>query len=55
VHCMSEAQNDWHQKCSHTQIDNALAMNQTLAVATLLGKCGVVATGGTASSLSMSI
>jgi hypothetical protein len=43
------------KKRSHTQIDSAMAIKQTLAVANLLGKCGVAVSGGTASSLSMSI
>jgi hypothetical protein len=43
------------KKHSHTQIDDAMAIKKTLAIANLLGKCGVVVSGGTASSLSMSI
>jgi hypothetical protein len=43
------------KKHSHTQIDVDLAMKQTLAIANLLGKCGVVVSGSTASSSSMSI
>jgi hypothetical protein len=43
------------KKCSNTQIDDVMAIEQTLAVANLLGKCGVAVSGGTASSPSMSI
>jgi hypothetical protein len=44
------------RKRSHTQIDDALMMRQSLAIANLLEKRGVVVSGGAASSyLSMSI
>ena len=43
------------KKHLHTQIDDALAMNHTLAIANLLGKHGVVVSSGTTSSPSMSI
>jgi hypothetical protein len=43
------------KKRSHTQIDDALAMKQTLAIANLLGKRGIVVSGSTASSPAMSI
>ena len=42
-------------KRSHTHIDDALITKQSLAVANLLGKRGVVESGGTASSSSISI
>ncbi len=40
---------------SHTQIDDALTMKQSLAVANLLEKRGVVVSGSASSSLFMSI
>jgi hypothetical protein len=43
------------KKRSHTQIDDAMAIKQILAVANLLGKRDVAMSGGTASSPSMSI
>ncbi len=43
------------KKCLHTQIDGAMAIKQTLAVANLLGKHGIAMSGGTSSSPSMSI
>ncbi len=43
------------KKHLHTQIDDAMVIKQTLAVANLLGKRGVAVSGGTASSPSMSI
>ena len=43
------------RKRLHTQIDDALMMKQSLAVANLLEKCGVVVSGGASSSLSVSI
>jgi hypothetical protein len=43
------------KKCSNTQIDDAMAIKQTLAVVNLLGKHGVAVSGATASSLSMSV
>jgi hypothetical protein len=43
------------RKRSHTQIDDALMMKQSLAIAILLEKHGVVVSGGASSSLSMSI
>ncbi len=43
------------KKRSHTQIDDAMAIKQTLAVANLIGKRGVAVSGGTAFSPSMSI
>jgi hypothetical protein len=38
------------KKRLHTQIDDAMAIEQTLAVANLLGKHGIAVSGGTASS-----
>ena len=35
------------KKCSHAEIDDALAIKQTLAIVNLLGKCGVAVNGGT--------
>jgi hypothetical protein len=43
------------KKHLHAQIDDAMAIKQTLTVANLLGKCGVAMNGDTASSPSMSI
>ncbi len=43
------------KKRLHTQIDDAMAIKQTLAIANLLGKRGIAVSGGTVSSLSMSI
>ena len=44
------------RKCSHTQTDDALTMKQSLAIADLLEKHGVVVSGGASSALcSMSI
>ncbi len=43
------------KKCLHTQIDDAMAIKQTLAIANLLGKHGIAVSGGTASSPSLSI
>ncbi len=43
------------KKRLHTQIDDAMAIKQTLAFANLLGKRGIAVSGGTASSPSMSI
>ncbi len=43
------------KKRSNTQIDDAMAIKQTLAVANLLGKRGVAVSGGTASSPSISV
>jgi hypothetical protein len=42
-------------KRSHTHIDDALNTKQSLAIANLLEKRGVVVSGGASSSLSMSI
>ena len=42
------------RKRSHAHIDDALMTKQSLAVANLLEKRGVVVSGGTSSSLSMS-
>ena len=38
------------KKRSHAKIDDALAIKQTLAVANLLGKCGIAISGGTTDS-----
>ena len=35
------------KKCAHTNIDDALAIKQTITIANLLGKCGVAISGGT--------
>jgi hypothetical protein len=43
------------KKHLHTQIDDAMAIKLTLAVANLLGKPGIAVSGGTASSPSMNI
>jgi hypothetical protein len=43
------------KKRLHTQIDDAMVIKQTLAIANLLGKHGIVVGGGEASSPSMSI
>jgi hypothetical protein len=43
------------KKHSNTQIDDAMAIKQTLAVANLLGKHGIAVSGATASSPSMSV
>ena len=43
------------KKRLNTQIHDAMAIKQTLAVANLLGKRGVAVSGATASSLSMSV
>ena len=42
-------------KRSHTHIDDALITKQSLAVANLLEKRGVVVSGGASSSLSLSM
>ena len=41
------------RKRPHTQIDDALTMKQSLAIANLLEKHGVVVSGGASSSLSL--
>ena len=43
------------KKRPNTEIDDAMAIKQTLAVANLLGKRGIAVSGATASSLSMSV
>ncbi len=43
------------KKHSHTQIDDAMAIKQTFAVANLLGKHGIAVSGATDSSPSMSV
>ena len=43
------------RKRLHTQVDDALMMKHSLAVANLLEKRGLVVSGGASSSLSMSI
>jgi hypothetical protein len=43
------------KKRLHTQINDAMVIKQTLAVANLLEKHGIAMSGGTASSPSMSI
>ena len=43
-----------NSKHLHTDIEEALVLKQTLAVANLLGKCVVAVSGGTSSSLPMS-
>ena len=43
------------KKLLHAEIDDPLAIKQTLAITNLLGKRGIEVSGGTASSLSMRI
>ena len=43
------------KKRLHVEIDDALAIQQTLVVANLLGKRGIAVSGGVSSSLSKSI